>query len=266
MVMPLSSVSIIALNVLGLAGIIVWHLQGRGRPNGRLIVQIIFFTAMTATLPAADIAPFRYERTGQDAIMPFLVDCGKVLWWTSPCLGGHWLHAHLYRAGQTAEGGAPHPGSAGGGRLSRHGPVDHGLRLRRSDRYASRHIGRRRDHSRSCLAKYAVRRLFRHRANDWPSLCARRLDIAGGRHGRQGRCQRLAGDQYPHVGQQSHRASKQCSRKTGPDELQPPDGNASDEAADEDRADAATGHIHGSFAARSRKLLLDFRRCRRPCP
>lgn len=82
MVMPLSSVSIIALNVLGLAGIIVWHLQGRGRPNGRLIVQIIFFTVMTATLLSADIAPFRYERTGPDAIMRFLVDCGKVLWWT----------------------------------------------------------------------------------------------------------------------------------------------------------------------------------------
>lgn len=34
--------------VLGLAGNVVWHLQGRVRPTARLVVQIAFFAAMTA--------------------------------------------------------------------------------------------------------------------------------------------------------------------------------------------------------------------------
>ncbi len=75
-------VPLVMLNLLGLAGIIVWHLQGRGRPNARLVVQIIFFAAMTATLLAAQVAPFRFERIHEGAFARFLVDCGKVLWWT----------------------------------------------------------------------------------------------------------------------------------------------------------------------------------------
>lgn len=82
MATPLSVAPIAALNVLGLAGIIVWHLQGRGRPNARLVVQILFFAAMTAALLAAQVVPFRYESMGADATTRFLADCGKVLWWT----------------------------------------------------------------------------------------------------------------------------------------------------------------------------------------
>ncbi|MGF6178700.1 cyclic nucleotide-binding domain-containing protein [Ensifer sp. 4252] len=78
----LPSLPLVVLNLLGLAGIIVWHLQGRGRPNARLVVQIIFFAAMTATLVAAQVAPFRFERIHQEASTRFLVDCAKVLWWT----------------------------------------------------------------------------------------------------------------------------------------------------------------------------------------
>jgi small-conductance mechanosensitive channel len=82
MATTLSALSIVMLNLLGLAGITVWVLQGRGRPTARLIVQIVFFAAMTVTLLAAHIVPFRYERSGADASTRFLVDCGKVLWWT----------------------------------------------------------------------------------------------------------------------------------------------------------------------------------------
>ncbi|CAN7765311.1 small mechanosensitive ion channel [Ensifer sp. NM-2] len=79
---PLPLVPLVMLNLLGLAGIIVWHLQGRGRPNARLVVQIIFFAAMTAALLAAQVAPFRFERIHEEVFARFLVDCGKVLWWT----------------------------------------------------------------------------------------------------------------------------------------------------------------------------------------
>ena len=43
---------------LGVAGIIVWHLQGRSRPTARLLVQIAFFCAMTAILLGNGISPF----------------------------------------------------------------------------------------------------------------------------------------------------------------------------------------------------------------
>ncbi|MEK1868693.1 MAG: small mechanosensitive ion channel, partial [Ensifer adhaerens] len=52
--------------VLGIAGIVVWHLQGRARPTARLIVQIAFFASMTAALAHSDLNPFRYDRTDLD--------------------------------------------------------------------------------------------------------------------------------------------------------------------------------------------------------
>ncbi|WP_425327266.1 mechanosensitive ion channel family protein [Rhizobium grahamii] len=74
--------SLSLINLLGIAGIVVWHLQGRGRPTARLVVQILFFTAMTVVLPVAGIMPHRVDDlylTGFSAVM---ATCARVLWWT----------------------------------------------------------------------------------------------------------------------------------------------------------------------------------------
>ena len=51
--------ALVLINALGVVGIVVWHLQGRGRPIGRLSVQILFFSAMSLVLYLGGIAPDR---------------------------------------------------------------------------------------------------------------------------------------------------------------------------------------------------------------
>ncbi|WP_026617314.1 mechanosensitive ion channel family protein [Ensifer aridi] len=63
---------------LGVASIIIWHLQGRGRPNARLVVQIAFFLAMTAILVGNRISPFKFEPIQE--VGGTLV-AAKLLWW-----------------------------------------------------------------------------------------------------------------------------------------------------------------------------------------
>lgn len=63
---------------LGIAGIVVWHLQGRRRPNARLVVQILFFTLMTAVLLRSGIAPTQFEPNASDGN---LLIAAKTLWW-----------------------------------------------------------------------------------------------------------------------------------------------------------------------------------------
>lgn len=67
------------VNLLGVLGIAVWHLQGRSRPTARLVAQIAFFTAMTAAIVASGIMPYRVQDTGVAA--GFLSVAARVLWW-----------------------------------------------------------------------------------------------------------------------------------------------------------------------------------------
>ena len=64
--------------VLGIAGIAVWHLQGRRRPNARLVVQIIVFILMTAVLLQSKIGPTQFQPHAPDGN---LLNVAKILWW-----------------------------------------------------------------------------------------------------------------------------------------------------------------------------------------
>jgi len=69
---------VIQIVVLGVAGIAIWHLQGRRRPNARLVVQILCFGVMTAVLLQSDMSVVRFE---PPAFGNRLVIVAKTLWW-----------------------------------------------------------------------------------------------------------------------------------------------------------------------------------------
>jgi len=73
---------LILLNVLGIAGIFVWHLQGRSRPTSRLIVQILFFASMSLVLFLAGIPPNRADDIHTRACAVLLAKLAGILWWT----------------------------------------------------------------------------------------------------------------------------------------------------------------------------------------
>ncbi|WNV12760.1 mechanosensitive ion channel family protein [Tardiphaga sp. 709] len=73
---------LILLNVLGIVGICVWHLQGRGRPTSRLIVQILFFASMSLVLFMAGIPPNRADDIHTHDFAALLAKMAGVLWWT----------------------------------------------------------------------------------------------------------------------------------------------------------------------------------------
>ncbi|MBL0370901.1 mechanosensitive ion channel family protein [Rhizobium sp. KVB221] len=73
--------ALVAVNILGVLGIIVWHLQGRQRPTARLIVQILFFAAMTIVLVLSGIIPYRVYGAGVASGGGLLGTSARVLWW-----------------------------------------------------------------------------------------------------------------------------------------------------------------------------------------
>ncbi|MET4279776.1 small-conductance mechanosensitive channel [Bradyrhizobium sp. F1.2.2] len=72
----------ILIDVLGIAGICVWHIQGRSRPTGRLIVQILFFAGMSLVLFKARIAPHRTDELYTHGFAALLLKLAGILWWT----------------------------------------------------------------------------------------------------------------------------------------------------------------------------------------
>lgn len=75
-------VALVVLNILGLAGIIIWHLQGRSRPTGRLIVQILFFAGMCLVLGLYGISPSEADAVYREGIGALLSKSARILWWT----------------------------------------------------------------------------------------------------------------------------------------------------------------------------------------
>jgi small-conductance mechanosensitive channel len=72
---------LVLINLLGIAGILMWHLQGRGRPTARLIVQILFFAAMTVALAFSGVLPHRIAQTELSGGATLLGKSARVLWW-----------------------------------------------------------------------------------------------------------------------------------------------------------------------------------------
>jgi small-conductance mechanosensitive channel len=75
-------VLLVLVNLLGIAGIVVWHLQGSNRPTGRLIVQILFFTNMSLVLYLGGIAPHRPDGIYTQGFGALLSKSARILWWT----------------------------------------------------------------------------------------------------------------------------------------------------------------------------------------
>src|SRR5262245_61413831 len=72
---------LVQLNLVGILGILVWHLIPRRNGNIRLLVQIAFFLVMTAILVGNHIAPHRFEGNGGEDPSALLVVSAKLLWW-----------------------------------------------------------------------------------------------------------------------------------------------------------------------------------------
>ena len=70
------------INLLGLAGILVWHIQGRNRPTGRLIVQILFFATMSLVLGMGRISPFQLDQAELKGAGLLLAKSARILWWS----------------------------------------------------------------------------------------------------------------------------------------------------------------------------------------
>lgn len=69
------------LIILGLSGIAVWKAIGPVRSNLRLVVQIIFFTAMTSVLVLADIPLGQSERLRLGDERAAFIVFAQLLWW-----------------------------------------------------------------------------------------------------------------------------------------------------------------------------------------
>ena len=67
--------------LVGLAGIIVWHIIPRHHAYTRLVVQIAFFAAMTAILLDNNLMSFEPKAPGSLEAKTLLVMSAKLLWW-----------------------------------------------------------------------------------------------------------------------------------------------------------------------------------------
>ena len=73
---------LVLINVLGVTGIVIWHIQGCDRPTGRLIVQILFFAGMSLVLYLGGIAPHQPDDAYVEGLTALLSKSARILWWT----------------------------------------------------------------------------------------------------------------------------------------------------------------------------------------
>ena len=68
------------LILVGLVGIIVWHVMPAYRANARMLAQLAFFGVMSAILVSANLVPFSYDGEATDT-GALLWTAAKLLWW-----------------------------------------------------------------------------------------------------------------------------------------------------------------------------------------
>lgn len=68
------------LILVGLVGIVVWHMMPAYRANARMLAQLAFFGVMTGILVSGDLVPFRYDGEVTDSGV-LLLTVAKLLWW-----------------------------------------------------------------------------------------------------------------------------------------------------------------------------------------
>ncbi len=74
---------LLLINGLGIAGIAVWHLQGPGRPTGRLIVQMLFFVGMSLVFYLGRAAaPYQSDNMYTHGLAALVAKSARILWWT----------------------------------------------------------------------------------------------------------------------------------------------------------------------------------------
>jgi small-conductance mechanosensitive channel len=76
-----SSAALLAVILVGLAGIVAWHLIPRRLANARMLTQIGFFIAMSALLISAKVVPYESTQANADAVYVLVVGLAKGLWW-----------------------------------------------------------------------------------------------------------------------------------------------------------------------------------------
>jgi small-conductance mechanosensitive channel len=67
--------------LVGLTGIVIWHVTPARYVNARLIVQIAIFVTMTAILLAGGVVPYEASRAAGMTGEVVLVGAAKLLWW-----------------------------------------------------------------------------------------------------------------------------------------------------------------------------------------
>ena len=67
--------------LVGLAGIVVWHLIPSRFANARLIIQIAFFLVMSALLLDRQVAPYEPPQGDEITAEAILIGLVKLLWW-----------------------------------------------------------------------------------------------------------------------------------------------------------------------------------------
>jgi len=67
--------------LVGLTGIVIWHVTPAHYVNARLIVQIAIFVTMTAILLAGGVVPYEPSRAAGMTGEVVLVGAAKLLWW-----------------------------------------------------------------------------------------------------------------------------------------------------------------------------------------
>jgi small-conductance mechanosensitive channel/CRP-like cAMP-binding protein len=76
-----SNTALLAIILVGVAGIVAWHLIPKRRATARMLSQICFFTVMSGLLISARLVPYEPTQAGADAVYVLFAGIAKALWW-----------------------------------------------------------------------------------------------------------------------------------------------------------------------------------------